>query len=127
MEENFKLPLHLLLHQAFRECNGSSAKSNDRNRTYDGQQCDGERGRTLVEGLTMRDIRDCFVKGFLLSNGVEQPELYNLVKSNDWLTDDIYRVNQDNIDPIAVAQNMLCEIEKMMGIFPNIKTKGKTI
>uniref|UniRef100_A0A6M3JLN7 Uncharacterized protein n=1 Tax=viral metagenome TaxID=1070528 RepID=A0A6M3JLN7_9ZZZZ len=108
------------LMKAFKNVQGSTARSNDRNRPYDGQPHtdDGIRGKTLVEGLTMRDIRDCFIKGFLQASGDE--ELYNLVENDDWLTDDIYRVNLNNLDPIAVAQSMACEIEKMMGIYPNV-------
>ena len=35
----------------------------DRNRPYKGQRhiADGERGKTLIQGLTMRDVRDCFI------------------------------------------------------------------
>lgn len=104
------------------EIQGSSAYSNDRNRPYDGQPHtdNGERGKTEVKGLTFRDIRDCFIKGALLSNGVEQPLLYERAQENTWVADDIYKLNWNNMDPIAVAQNMSCEMEKMMGIYPNV-------
>jgi hypothetical protein len=29
-------------------------------------------------------------------------------------------LNFDRIDPVAIAQNLSCEVEKLMGIFPNI-------
>ena len=56
------------LKDAFDECDGSTAYSNDRNRPYDGQAHtdNGARGSVQVKGLTIRDITDCFVKGFLL-------------------------------------------------------------
>lgn len=106
----------------FIEIQGSSAYRNDRDRPYDGQPHTdyGERGMQELYGITMRDIRDCFIKGFLLCCGVDQPTLYERVENNSWLPDDIYKVDFSHIDPIAAAQNMGCEIEKMMGIFPNI-------
>jgi len=54
------------LEKAFADCQGDSAFTMDRDRAYNGQlhtDC-GERGKTLVEGLTMRDVSDCFVKDF---------------------------------------------------------------
>lgn len=111
-----------LLQDAFDECDGSTAYSNDRNRPYDGQPHtdNGVRGSTKIKGLTFRDITDCFVKGFLLSNGVDQPELYERVENGSWLHSDIYKIDGTNISPGAMCKNMCCEIEKMMGIFPNI-------
>lgn len=108
--------------EMFDECDGSTAYSNDRDRPYDGQPHtdNGKRGATKVQGLTIRDITDCFIKGFLLSNGIDQPELYERVENGSWLHADIFKIDLENIDPIAALQNMSCEIEKMMGIFPNV-------
>ena len=110
------------MRDAFDECDGSTAYSNDRNRAYDGQPHtdNGIRGATKVKGLTFRDITDCFAKGVLLSNGVDQPELYDRVENGSWLHSDIYKIDGTNIDIGVVCQNMCCEIEKMMGIFPNV-------
>jgi hypothetical protein len=71
----------------------------DRDRPYLGQAHtdEGERGKTLVKGLTMRDVSDCIRRGFALAT-----------------------TEHDSVDPVAVAQNACCEIEKMMGIFPNL-------
>lgn len=33
---------------------------------------------------------------------------------------DLYGFNLDQLDPMAVAQNLCCEVEKMMGIYPNV-------
>ena len=116
---------------AFMATEGSSAYRNDRQRPYNGQPHtdDGIRGRTMVHGLTMRDIRDCFVKGLLLSCGgidnEEQNTLYESVKEGTWRTDDVYKVELSQIDPLAVAQNMTCEVERMMGIFPNVPPLDK--
>ena len=97
-----------------KEAQGSSGFSMERDRPYDGQPHtdDGIRGKTVVEGLTMRDVADCIVLGFLSSTGIEMP-------SNP-IHDDMYKINLENIDPGAVIQNALCHIEKMMGIYPNV-------
>jgi len=119
-EMNAGKRLSLLLTKAFRDIQGSTSRSNDRNRPYNGQPhtMEGIRGATEVKGLTFRDIRDCFVKGALLASCDD--ELYDLAKNNDWLQDDIYRIDWSKIDPIAVSQSMGCEMEKMMGIYPNV-------
>ena len=111
---------------------------------------DGERGKTEVKGLTQRDIRDCLIKAMLISSSSNKyldedfnkcwdysqepvkPTQYLLDHQNEtdyistkvelgtWRLQDVYKINWDEVDPIAVCQNMSCEIEKMMGIFPNI-------
>jgi len=102
----------IIIENAMDDCDGSTAYSMDRNRPYDGQPHtdSGERGKTLVEGLTMRDIADCIVMGFLeATGGAKENPVYN----------DVYGVDCD-FDPIAVVQNAMCQAEKMMGIFPNV-------
>ena len=37
---------------------------------------------------------------------------------------DLY-VLKGSVDPMAVCQNMLCEIEKVMGIYPNVSEQNK--
>lgn len=90
------------------------ASALDRERPYDGQPWTdhGERGKTLVSGLTMRDIHDCYIIGAYQSSGLPESEY----------PESVYELPWDEIDPIAVAQNMVCEIERRMGIFPNIPT-----
>lgn len=85
----------------------------DRNRPYDGQSHtdEGERGKTLVEGLTMRDVADCMIVGFLEASGL-YPE--NPTRN------DIYTVPEPP-SPGAAIQCAMCNVEKMMGIFPNIQ------
>lgn len=67
----------------------------DRQRPYNGQPwtAHGVRGSATVVGLSMRDVGDCIARGAALSG--------------------------ENIRD-AVIQNALCEIEKMMGTFPNV-------
>ena len=55
-------------------CPSSLAEHLDRDRPYDGQPHTdaGERGRTMVEGLTMRDVVDCFVRSSLVGPVVDE-------------------------------------------------------
>jgi len=154
-DKNFKENLLLALNTV----GGCTDYRNDRERPYDGQPHTdfGIRGKTIVEGLTMRDISDCIVKGFLIAAGKHSilsmpldeweknwnlssgsdgeivpkpnPEMLERIKKNEfvgdkvdlglWRYSDLYLI-EDDFDPIAVIQNTLCEIEKMMGIFPNV-------
>lgn len=92
----------------------SSGYSLDRARPYDGQPHtdQGERGKAIVVGLTMRDVSDCMVRGFLDAAG--KGDTKNPVH------DDIYNIDNDKIDFGAVIQNSMCWIEKYMEIFPNV-------
>jgi len=83
----------------------------DRNRPYKGQRHtdDGERGKTLIEGLTMRDVRDCFILA-----------LYDSAPANETLPMRLEDLPFDQMDLEAISQNMMCWIERYMGIFPNI-------
>lgn len=114
----------------------SSDYRNDRERPYNGQPWtdQGERGKTEVKGLTMRDIADCIVKAFLLSSCTDDKQAfdyacktegrvitpYEKAETGTWRYQDMYEIDLSKISPGAVIQNATCEIEKMMGIFPNI-------
>lgn len=89
-----------------------------RDRPYNGQPHtdEGERGKTLVEGLTMRDVCDCMAIGLLEAS--EIPELYDAVERGVWTYGDLYKL--EDFDPVAAIQNMACQLEKMMGIYPNV-------
>lgn len=83
-----------------------------RDRPYDGQPHTdtGERGKTEVKGVTFRDLRDCFIKGAFHASGIDEKEYPRTIYDLDW----------NNIDPIAVCQNMSIEVEKLMHIYPNV-------
>lgn len=83
-----------------------------RDRPYDGQPWtdQGIRGKQEVKGLTMRDVRDCYIRGCYESSGWPREQWPRSIYDLPW----------DRIDPMAVIQNTLCEIEKFMGIFPNV-------
>jgi len=127
----------------FWSTHSSSDTRNDRERPYDGQPHtdNGERGKTEVRGLTMRDISDCIIMAMIESSPPPQEywdrwcELYNnpetlkaeqekfphaKVKLGTWRPQDVYKLDWTTIDPLAIIQNATCHIEKMMGIFPNL-------
>lgn len=83
-----------------------------RDRPYDGQPwtVEGGRGQQEIKGITMRDLKDCYVKSCFLCSGLPETQ-YPAT---------IYDLNWQEIDPLAVFQTMMCEIEKLMGIFPNV-------
>lgn len=120
--------LERVLYNAFNEL-GYNDDSMRRDRPYKGQPHtdDGIRGQTLVEGLTMRDIRDCLLRAIFLSTGAEGfPAARTLYGEADKgeegmiSLNDLYGWDLDKLDPVAVMQNLGCEIERMMGIFPNV-------
>lgn len=111
---------------------GSTAYSNDRNREYNGQPHTdyGIRGKTEIKGLTMRDVADCIIQGMLASsdNTKLQHSTFEIHKdlpeeywhNGTWRYNDVYEIDWDYIDPIAIVQNTMCFIEHYMGIFPNV-------
>lgn len=94
-----------------------------RNRPYKGQpQTDsGARGQTEIKGITFRDLRDCFIlAAFQAANDQLTPERYAEIKAGKVCLNDIYKLDLNKLDPLAWAQNMSCNVEKMMGIYPNV-------
>lgn len=104
-----------------------------RDRPYTGQPWTdaGQRGATEVKGVTFRDIRDCHTRAYILSHAYYKDGTLERLEPNATIIDeaqkgvnaaisgnDLYTLLGD-VDPIAVSQNLGCEIEKIMGIFPN--------
>lgn len=85
----------------------------------------GERGRTEVKGVTFRDLRDCYVRAYCLAMGAAHPNnmpYYDEAMKGEnavLCEQDIYSLKGEP-DPIAVFQNFSCEVEKLMGIYPNV-------
>ena len=101
-----------MMREALADIQGSSAYSLERHRPYDGQPHtdQGQRGKTEVRGLTMRDVADCMVRGFLDAAG----------KRREYpIRDDLYTIEED-LDYGAVIQCAMCWVEKYMGIYPNV-------
>lgn len=82
----------------------------------------GVRGKTEINGVTFRDLRDAYIRAYCLSCGIENPAFYEEAQKGEKASlseNDIYNL-KGSVDPIAVLQNLSCEIEKLMGIYPNI-------
>ena len=97
-----------------------------RDRPYNGQPqtISGERGAAEIRGVTLRDMRDCFIRAVLLSShGISPAGLYDEATKGEAAAiceNDLYGWDLNKLDPMAVAQNLACEIEKLMGIYPNV-------
>jgi hypothetical protein len=98
-----------------------------RARPYDGQPHTdtGIRGRTEIKGITFRDLRDCFIRAVCLSNGGAHDDnmpFYREAEKGEHAAlceNDLYKL-KGIADPMAICQNLCCEIERLMGIFPNV-------
>ena len=106
-----------------------------RDRPYSGQAhtCTGTRGSTEIKGITFRDLRDCFIRAYAMSHSTYVNGSLERVQPNAALADeaskgedaamcesDIYTLKGD-VDPMAFCQNLVCEVERVMGIFPNVQ------
>lgn len=96
-----------------------------RDRPYGGQPhtSTGGRGATEVSGITFRDLRDCFIRAVLLSAGHLNPAAYEEACKGEGATlceNDLYGWDLNKLDPMAIAQNLACEVERAMGIYPNV-------
>lgn len=89
----------------------------DRNRPYNGQPWtdDGERGQTMVQGLTMRDIRDCLILAFYSS----APDVEEIHPQS------VEDLPLEKMSLEAISQNLACWLERYMGIFPNVPEEFK--
>lgn len=99
-----------------------------RDRPYIGQPHTslGKRGQTEVRGVTFRDLRDCFIRAMCFCADPDIPTNRRILKEarkgeNANLNGNAVYAVEGNIDPLAIWQNMACEIEKIMGIYPNIE------
>ena len=109
-----------------------------RDRPYNGQPHTGTgvRGATEIKGITFRDLRDCFIRAYVLSHSTYVSGSLARIQPNAALADeaskgedaalcesDLYTL-QGDMDPMAFCQNLACEVEKAMGIFPNVPELG---
>lgn len=98
-----------------------------RDRPYNGQPhtVTGQRGATEVKGVTFRDLRDCFIRAWCLSLGSSDDAnmpYYNEAQKGEAATlceSDVYALKGGG-DRMALFQNFSCEVEKIMGIYPNV-------
>lgn len=71
----------------------------------------GERGKTEVRGISLRDLADCYVIGTFEASGIHGAENYPRT---------IYELPWHDMDPMAIQKGMLCRVEERMGIYPNL-------
>jgi hypothetical protein len=98
-----------------------------RDRPYNGQPhtSTGQRGATEVKGVTFRDLRDCYIRAICQALGADHPDnmpYYDEAGKGEAAVlceEDIYKL-KGNPDRMAVFQNFACEVEKLMGIYPNV-------
>ena len=98
-----------------------------RSRPYGGQMhtSTGQRGATEIKGVTFRDLRDCYIRARCLAMGANCPEnmpYYNEAQKGESAAlceNDVYKLKGE-ADEMAVFQNFACEVEKIMGIYPNV-------
>lgn len=113
-----------VLEQAFDDL-GYNDHNMERSRPYTGQPHTdtGERGRTEVKGITFRDLRDCMVRAFFLAAGHIDYARYQEATKGEMAAlcdNDLFELDLNQLDPVAVIQNFTCEVERIMGIFPNV-------
>ena len=94
-----------------------------RSRPYEGQPHtdDGERGKAEVTGVTFRDLRDCLIRACCLVSGPGR--MYNEACKGERARvsmEGVHDLPWDHMSMGAVAQALSCEVEKLMGIYPNI-------
>lgn len=94
-----------------------------RARPHEGQShtTHGQRGKTEIKGITFRDLRDCFIRACCQSSH-PHPHYEESCKGEMAVLSesDLYDLPWDDIDIVAVAQNLTCEVEKIMDIYPNV-------
>lgn len=94
-------------------------------RPYDGQPHTntGKRGATEIKGVTFRDLRDCYIRAVLLSAHHLVPHLYKEATKGEQASlceNDLRGFDLNQLSLTAICQNLCVEVEKLMGIYPNI-------
>lgn len=109
---------------------GTLDHTTDPDRPFTGQPhtVTGNRGKTEVRGIRFRDLADCVVKAWIdaavhtIEDEALQDELRTRADDGTLNYNDLYRLGDLNeVDPIALMQNVSCRVEKAMGIFPNFR------
>ena len=100
----------------------------DSNRPFTGQAHtdQGERGKTEIKGIRFRDLADCVIKAmvdslmFTITNEKERDMWERRLEDGTLNYNDVYELDFNQIDPIALVQNISCRVEMAMGIYPNL-------
>lgn len=109
-----------------------------RSRAYTGQPHTslGDRGKLPINGLCMRDLQDCYIRAYIKAHPTLDEEgkdiepnatLYKKASRGQHAmlnSNALFKLVGD-VDPLAVFQNLACEVEKMMGVFPHLPGRDK--
>ena len=110
-----------------------------RSRAYTGQPHTslGDRGKLPINGLCMRDLQDCYIRAYIKAHPTLDEEGKD-IEPNATLYKEASRgqhamLNSNalfklvgDVDPLAVFQNLACEVEKMMGVYPFLPNRDRT-
>jgi hypothetical protein len=101
----------------------------DKDRPFTGQPHthQGQRGKTMVGGIRFRDLADCVARAFVHSAGftLDDPDvIYGRAEDGTLNYNDLHDLDLSRMDPVALIQNTVCEVEKAMGIYPNIEANN---
>ena len=102
-----------------------------RSRAYTGQPHTslGDRGKLPIKGLCMRDLQDCYIRAYIKAHPTLDEEgkdiepnatLYKKASRGQHAmlnSNALFKLVGD-VDPLAVFQNLACEVEKQMATFP---------
>lgn len=88
----------------------------------------GERGKTEVKGIRFRDLADCVVRALVdcnVSRLIDEDaklgwELHGRAEDGTLNYNDVFKLPIEGMDPLALVQTVCCQVEKAMGIFPNL-------
>lgn len=84
----------------------------------------GQRGKTEVCRIRFRDLSDCAARAFVYSMGFEGDhplaKLRHRAADGTLNYNDLYLLALSEIDPQAFIRNLCVEVEKEMGIYPNV-------
>ena len=99
-----------------------SDHTTDKARPFTGQSHtdQGERGKTEVRGIRFRDLADCAVRAFVDSCPEAGDEMRNRRDDGTLNYNDLFTLDIEEMDPVAFIQNLTCQVEKTMAIFPNL-------
>jgi len=107
---------------------GMSDHTVDAQRPFTGQPhtYQGQRGMAEVRGIRFRDLADCVAKAWIhaaahTTEANKEEELRRRADDGTLNYNDLYELQIGDVDPVALIQCVTCEVEKVMGIYPNIE------
>jgi hypothetical protein len=80
----------------------------------------GTRGKTIVQGIRFRDLADCVCRALVNCVPDLPAEMRQRAEDRTLNYNDLYYLDFSDVDPLAIVQAVSCEVEKAMGIYPNV-------